>query len=82
MISEFKLSACRIQILKHSSNVWLAVMISQNDASDDVLQNEVHELLNILSELASVDAAAINGPSWPLMVYDAVESLFYQHFCF
>ena len=81
MISEFKLRTCRIQILKYSSETWIATIVSQRDTSDDILQTEIHELLVLLSELVSVDVASINGYSWALMVHDAIESLFYQYFC-
>jgi len=82
IITEFKLSSCCIQILKESSETCIAAIVSQSNASADVLQTEIHELLVLLSERVSANVAIINSYSWPLMVYDAIESLFYQHFCY
>jgi len=82
LIYEFKLSGCRIQILRDSSETCLAAIVSHSNASDEVLQTEIHELLVRLSEQVSVDVAIINSYSWLLVVYDAIESLFYQHYCY
>ena len=81
LISEFKLSACRIQILQTTGQEWIATIIFDCDACENVVQSDIHDLLTLLESLISFDGSLEKSNKWPMMVHGAIESLFYQYFC-
>jgi hypothetical protein len=81
LISEFKLSACRIQILQTTCQEWIATIIFDCDACENVVQSDIHDLLTLLESLISFDGSLEKSNKWPTMAHGAIESLFYQYFC-